>query len=706
MNIIKNQLKTPLLTGDCVAEKRAELKAYFHNTWQTYESLFGLINNDAAFYLRPEPLRHPLVFYYGHTATFYINKLMLGKYITKRINRKLEAICAVGVDEMSWDDLDSEHYDWPSIDEVRRYRQQVAELIDDVIETMELSLPISQDSLAWVILMGCEHERIHIETSSVIIRMLPLEHLDRSGDWPACPVAGEAPDNLLKVVAGKKMQFGKPDSDTTYGWDNEYGHAEVEVPDFQAAQYLVSNQEFLSFIDAGGYQKPQFWSEEGQKWQAYSQATMPRFWRKESGRYYQRNLLEEIPLPLNWPVEVNQLEAAAFCRWKSEQSGQNIRLPSEAEWYCLRDMETSDLVSWPEAPGNINLEHFASSCPVDSFETDGFYNIIGNVWQWTVSTIDGFSGFEVHPLYDDFSTPTFDGKHNLIKGGSWISTGNEAIKSSRYAFRRHFFQHAGFRYVQSEQMEIPLIPDNHYETNLDICQQLDSHFGQPYLDGKNYPLQLAEAVEKYVALYGLAKGKLLDLGSSVGRVSFELAAEFNHIDAVDFSARFIRYGVQLQNGQPVRYVMTNEGEILDFNEVELSALDLPAQPGNILFSQGDASNLKPIYTGYDVVLVQHALEQSYDPALFLKSVHQRINAKGLLLVVSDYHFDMARTEKANWLGGIKVNGENVTGFDGLFALLEQEFELVDKQELMRVLKNSQRNFQVSRPQLTVWRKKE
>ena len=182
MNIIKNQLKTPLLTGDCVAEKRAELKAYFHNTWQTYESLFGLINNDAAFYLRPEPLRHPLVFYYGHTATFYINKLMLGKYITKRINRKLEAICAVGVDEMSWDDLDSEHYDWPSIDEVRRYRQQVAELIDDVIETMELSLPISQDSLAWVILMGCEHERIHIETSSVIIRMLPLEHLDRSGD--------------------------------------------------------------------------------------------------------------------------------------------------------------------------------------------------------------------------------------------------------------------------------------------------------------------------------------------------------------------------------------------------------------------------------------------------------------------------------------------------------------------------------------------
>ena len=46
-------------------QKRSELKRYFVNTWETYESLFSLINDDAAYYLRPEPLRHPLVFYYG-----------------------------------------------------------------------------------------------------------------------------------------------------------------------------------------------------------------------------------------------------------------------------------------------------------------------------------------------------------------------------------------------------------------------------------------------------------------------------------------------------------------------------------------------------------------------------------------------------------------------------------------------------------------
>jgi formylglycine-generating enzyme required for sulfatase activity len=53
----------------------------------------------------------------------------------------------------------------------------------------------------------------------------------------------------------------------------------------------------------------------------------------------------------------------------------------------------------------------------------------------------------VHPLYADYTTPTFDENHNLMKGGSWASCGNASLGSARDAFRRHFFQHAGFRYV-------------------------------------------------------------------------------------------------------------------------------------------------------------------------------------------------------------------------------------------------------------------
>jgi len=712
MTMTRTQLKTPLLTGTSVSEKRHELKAYFQQTWATYESLFSMIDSDEAYYLRPEPLRHPLIFYFGHTATFYINKLILGKFINKRLDKRIEAICAVGVDEMSWDDLNSAHYDWPTVNELRAYRLKVANTVEQLIDTMELTLPIQQDSLAWLMLMGCEHERIHLETSSVIMRMLPLNYLTQHDDWQPCSSSAQAPTNAFINIAEQSLTLGKPGSDKTYGWDNEYGTTDVNVKSFNASKYLISNSEYLAFVKAGGYQMAKYWGEEGQQWLAFTKATMPRFWsvkndnnQEDDTQYFQRNLVDIMPLPLDWPVEVNYLEAKAYCNWQSDVNSCFIRLPTEAEWYCLRDKVDTDLVTWQVAPGNINLEYFASSCPVNRFEKDGFFDIIGNVWQWTESAIDGYEGFEVHPLYDDFSTPTFDGRHNLIKGGSWISTGNEAIKHARYAFRRHFTQHAGFRTISTDSPEIPTIDVNRYETNGDICQQLESHYGQDYLNVDNYPLQIAKMVNEYLNKYQVPSSKLLDIGCSVGRCSFELAQSFDQVEAVDFSAGVIQHGVQLKTGHQVRYVIESEGDIVDFNEIDLNALNLSHYSANVKFFQGDASNLKEVFKGYDVILAQHVLEKTYHPAQFLKNVAPRLNDQGLLIIVSDYQFTDQVSEKSKWLSGVKVNGENVCGLDGLLPLLADDFNLVEQQDLTRVLKENQRNFKVSQCQITVWQLK-
>ena len=699
------QLNTPTLDGKSVVEKRQELIAYFKNTWSTYESLFSLISHDDAYFLRPEPLRHPLVFYFGHTATFYVNKLILGKYIKQRINSKLEAICAVGVDEMSWDDLDSEHYDWPSVDEVRNYRQEVYYLVLNLIETMELSLPIRQDSLAWIILMGCEHERIHLETSSVIMRMLPLNYLTADEQWQPCMQSAAAPENELIPVQARSLTLGKKPQDNTYGWDNEYGQQAVEIENFSAAKYLVSNQEYLTFVEAGGYQSAEYWCQEGQSWLAFTKAEMPKFWRQHDGKYYQRNLFNELPLPLDWPVEVNYLEAKAFCEWRQKSTTGFISLPTEAQWYCLRESVAGDQHQWHEVPGNIDLAYYASSCPVNLYQNGDFFDVIGNAWQWTETAIDGFEGFSVHPLYDDFSTPTFDGKHNLIKGGSWISTGNETLASSRYAFRRHFYQHAGFRYVVSEQARKSQPAVNQFETSQDICQQLACYFGQELLGYDNYGQQIAKQVVNLITSEGLATERLLNLGCSVGRVAFELSQHFQHIDAVDFSARTIQHGVQLQTGNSVRYTSTIEGDICQYHEVSLADSVEQAKPERILFSQGDGGNLKQHFNDYDVVVVQHALEQSYDPKSLLSNAVSRLNPSGLLIIISDYHYQAKITEKSKWLSGIKVNGENLSGFDALSQQLSSDFDLVSQQELSRVLADSVRRFNLSHCQLTAWRAK-
>ncbi len=699
------QLTTPTLAGNSIAEKRQELIAYFKNTWATYESLFSLINQDKAYFLRPEPLRHPLIFYFGHTATFYVNKMILGKYIKQRINSRLEAICAVGVDEMSWDDLNSANYDWPSVDEVRAYRQQVYQLVLNLIETMELSLPISQDSLAWIILMGCEHERIHLETSSVIMRMLPLKWLASNQQWQPCLQTSTAPKNELIAVDAQTISLGKKTSDDTFGWDNEYGHQVVDVDGFSAAKYLVSNQEYLDFVEAGGYQLQDFWCKEGQAWLEYTQAKMPRFWRYRAGQYYQRNLLNEIPLPLDWPVEVNCLEATAFCQWWQKTIKGFISLPTEAQWYCLRGNVTGDKKNWREVPGNIDLAYYASSCPVNRHQHGEFFDVIGNTWQWTETAIDGFVGFSVHPLYDDFSTPTFDGKHNLIKGGSWISTGNEILASSRYAFRRHFYQHAGFRYVVSDTPVKAQVAVNRFETSKDICQQLACYFGANPLGYQNYGQQIAQQVARLMDTEGATTKRLLNVGCSVGRVAFELSQHVQHIDAIDFSARTIQHGVQLQSGERVRYTRTEEGELCQYLEITLADIVPHAQPERILFSQADGCNLKANFDHYDIILIQHALEQSYDPKCLLANAISRLNPSGLLLIISDYHYQQQTTEKTKWLSGMKVNGENLSGFDALSNELSQDFELITEQELTRVLENSARNFNVSHCQLTAWRAK-
>ncbi|MDG2140646.1 MAG: hypothetical protein P8K27_04045 [Gammaproteobacteria bacterium] len=59
-------------------------------------------------------MRHPLIFYYGHTATFYINKIILAQFSEARADSYLAAMFAVGVDEVSWNNLDDAHYDWPT----------------------------------------------------------------------------------------------------------------------------------------------------------------------------------------------------------------------------------------------------------------------------------------------------------------------------------------------------------------------------------------------------------------------------------------------------------------------------------------------------------------------------------------------------------------------------------------------------------------
>ncbi len=691
------------LTGSDPDKKREEVRAYFHKTYDLFEDLFTVIKDDTVFYEQPEATRHPLIFYFGHTATFFVNKFMVSKVIDDRLNPEFESMFAVGVDEMNWDDMADDHYRWPTVPEARAYRDEVRNLVDELITTLPLTLPITQESPWWVILMGIEHERIHIETSSVLHRQLPIEKVKPAVNFPVCLERGAAPDNIMVAVEGAEISLGKERTHHLYGWDNEYGQQKVSVNAFSVAKYLCTNEEFLSFVQEGGYANKAYWDEEGERFLSVTNATHPTFWvEKSEGGYDYRAMAEILPMPMNWPVDVNYLEAKAYCRWKSEKEGKNYRLLSEPEWYVLYERAgIKDVPDFDDNSANINLAHYASSCPVDTFGFGDIYDVVGNVWQWTESHINGFKGFEPHFAYDDFSVPTFDGKHNIIKGGSWASTGNELMKHARYAFRRHFYQHAGFRVVEGDKVSTE---ENIYESDALVSQYCHFQYGPDHFGVENFAKKCAEYALEYAKKTPMKHA--LDLGCATGRASFELAHGFDKVTGIDYSARFVQVGVDLKINKKIHFQRVVEGEIIMHESVTLDELGFSEIADNIEFWQGDACNLKEQFGGYDLIMATNLIDRLYEPLLFLQDVDKRLNDGGYLILTSPYTWLEEYTKKEFWLGGFNdENGKAVTTLDGLKKALEEKFTLVATHDVPFVIPETARKFQHTISQMSVWKKR-
>ncbi len=123
------------------------------------------------------------------------------------------------------------------------------------------------------------------------------------------------------------------------------------------------------------------------------------------------------------------------------------------------------------------------------------------------------------------------------------------------------------------------------------------------------------------------------------------------------------------------------------------------------FYQGDACNLKPILTGYDLILAANLIDRLYEPAKFLTMVHERLNKGGLLLLASPYTWLEEHTKREFWVGGFKRDGENFTTLDGLKEMLGTHFRLLDEpQQVPFVIRETRRKFQHTLSEVTLWEK--
>lgn len=234
-----------------------DLLNYFNEAWNLYEKLFSAINKEEAYYLAPDPLRNPLIFYYGHTAAFYINKMVLAGLIPKGINSRFEDIFAKGVDPSLEKGIENKEI-WPSVEEVRNYRSIVYNTVINVIKGLEFPEHITSEHPIWNIHMGIEHDYIHFETSSVLFRLLDEKYLEKPENWNYAPTNGYIEEFKLEEFEGGKVTIGKQDPSRLYGWDNEYGTKTINVKPFAVTRQMITNGEYLHFVKSGANNKEQY----------------------------------------------------------------------------------------------------------------------------------------------------------------------------------------------------------------------------------------------------------------------------------------------------------------------------------------------------------------------------------------------------------------------------------------------------------------
>jgi putative 4-mercaptohistidine N1-methyltranferase len=228
------------------------------------------------------------------------------------------------------------------------------------------------------------------------------------------------------------------------------------------------------------------------------------------------------------------------------------------------------------------------------------------------------------------------------------------------------------------------------------------HFGwaENRFDIENYPSACVNRVLKYMEKR--RKRRALDVGCTVGRSSFELAREFDEVVGIDPSACFIREAQRLKESGILHYAVPVEGEIEDFYEVNLKNFGLEHASKKVNFWQADVCDLKPVFSGFDLVLAANLIERLYDPYKFLSLIAERIHHGGLLIITSSYAWQEKITPKEKQIGGYRRDGENISALQGLRKILGKDFKLLEIQDIPFMMQETARKHQYAVTQMSIW----
>jgi len=314
----------------------------------------------------------------------------------------------------------------PTVGEIYNFRAHVT---GRTVDLMEHANEETLQDLGEIVTLGINHEQQHQELLVTDIKHIlwcnPLEPVYR--DRPE--VATQAPDRVGWLeFAGGVHQIGF--AGEGFHFDNELPRHSVYLNDYRIANRLVTNAEYLEFMNDGGYKRPELWLSDGwytlseQSWEA------PMYWEERDGDWWNFTLAGMRKVDPNEPVvHVSHYEADAFARWAGK------RLPTEPEW--------EHAVNGIAHEGNfVDSEryHPAPAAPAAADApsiriADASMQFYGDVWEWTGSAYLPYPGFEPLPGAVGEYNGKFMSSQMVLRGGSCATPQNH-IRGTY----RNFFQ--------------------------------------------------------------------------------------------------------------------------------------------------------------------------------------------------------------------------------------------------------------------------
>lgn len=318
----------------------------------------------------------------------------------------------------------------PSIDKVYQYRNEITKTVYAFLSTVKDQ---EFDKLKRLLVLGLNHEEQHQELLLMDIKRNffenPIRPHYQNNQFSSSYLYSDhkwhnLPSGLIKV--------GVSSSSDIFAYDCEKDAHSHWIESCMISSHLVNNDEYLAFMDEGGYDNPQYWLSDGWDLKEKEGWEHPLYWEKHGKEWWTMSLSGMIPLDLSAPVvHVSYYEAQAFAHWKG------CRLPTEFEW---------ELAASQEKIAGTFLEsgEFDPRPPDDEY--DQFSQIHGTLWEWTQSA------FLPYPRYEKYQdglseyNEKFMCNQFVLRGGSCITPHDHYRITYRNFYYPHMrWQYAGFR---------------------------------------------------------------------------------------------------------------------------------------------------------------------------------------------------------------------------------------------------------------------